>query len=219
MTADTGHVPPAQPRDEARGPRATGAQAGPTLCWVAEVPLVTNPVVLRALAITLGLAYLLVAGIFAAVLASDGWLDRLPRVLGAMAVGFGLVALLCLLVMLVVFRNRMRLRFVLDDTGFSTFIVDRRAQVAGSLAVFAGGLSGNDTLAGAGLVQKAGPPEHTPWARVGGARFDPARHRILLTARGWWPVGAIQCDAESYPAVAARVREMLWARGIPALPG
>jgi len=192
--------------------------ADTALSWVAEVPLVTNPVVLRAFAIGFGLSFLLVAGIFAAILGADDRLADMPQALGALAIGFGIVALLCLLVMLAVFRNRMRMRFVLDEEGFSAVIVDQRAEIAGSLALATGSLSANPTLAGAGLAQKGSRREFTAWRRVAGARFDPAHHRILLTARGWWPVGAIHCDAGSYPAVAARVSAILRARGIAAGP-
>ena len=117
--------------------------------------------------------------------------------------------MLIVLVMLVVFRNRMRCRFLIDDEGFASIVVDRTAAIAGSLAFAAGAASANATLAGAGLGAADSQCEYTRWNRVAGARYVPERHFIGLTAAGWWPVGAIHCAAESYPAVEARVREIL----------
>ncbi len=119
------------------------ADADAALTWIANVPLVTNPVVLRALALALGLAYVLIVVIFAIVLAADDNLERLPTFMAAMLVGFAVVTILILLVMVVVFRNRMR--FTLDDEGMASAIVARRAEIANSLAVVAGAASASPT--------------------------------------------------------------------------
>lgn len=180
-------------------------QASAALTWVADVPLVTNPVILRAMVLVLGLAYLLITGIFAALLAAGDHLERLAAFMLAMLIGFGAVAALLVLVMLVVFGNRMRCRFIIDDDGVSSLLVDRRAEIAGSLAV----LTGAASVAGAGLAAAGAQREYTRWSRVAGADYFPERHFIRLRAAGRWPVGAIHCTAESYPAAAAKVRERL----------
>ena len=75
-----------------------------------------------------GLSYVLIAGIFAVILAGDGHLDRLPNSLGTMGFGFGIVLLLCVLVM---FRNRMQVRFVMDGEGLTSVVTDRRVAGVG----------------------------------------------------------------------------------------
>ena len=57
-----------------------------TLTWIADVPLITNPVVLRAMGFALGIAYLLVAIVFAVMMAVGERLDRLPAFLAVMLV-------------------------------------------------------------------------------------------------------------------------------------
>ncbi len=190
------------------GPPLQDSRGG-ALTWVADVPLVTNPVILRAMGFVLGFSYLLVALVFGTVLAFDDHLERLPPFLFVLLIAIAAAAVLIVLVMLVVFRNRMRCRFVIDDDGLTSVIVDRRAAIGGSLAFMAGAASANATLAGAGLGTAGSQREYTKWSRVSGARYVPERHFIGLSAAGWWPVGAIHCTAESYPAVAARVREIL----------
>lgn len=184
------------------------------LSWIADVPLLTNPVILRAFVFVFVLSYLLIVLVFAAILAPEGNLDRLPAFMGAMLIGFAGAAVLVVLVMLVVFRNRMRCRFVLDDDGFGSVVVDRRAEIGASLALIAGAGSGNATLAGAGMAAGSGQREYTRWDRVAEVRFYPENLRIVMTAAGWWPVGALHCSKESYAAVADRVRRVAASRGL-----
>ena len=185
-----------------------------TLTWVADVPLLTNPVVWRAMVLVLGIAYLLVALIFGLVLAGGDHLERLPSFMAAMALAFAAVFVVLVLVMLVAFRNRMRCRFVVDGNGVTSVVVDRTAVVAGSLATLAGATSGDALLAGAGLGTAGAWREYTRWSRVASADYFAHRYAIRLKAAGWWPVGAIHCTAETYPAVAATVREILEKRGV-----
>lgn len=188
--------------------------ASETLTWVADVPLLTNPVIWRAMILMLAIAYLLVALIFGLVLAGGGHLERLPSFMAAMAVAFAAVFVVLALVMLVAFRNRMRCRFVVDSDGVTSVVVDRTAVVAGSLATLAGAAGGDALLAGAGLGSAGAWREYTRWSRVASADFFAHRYAIRLKAAGRWPVGAIHCTAENYPAVAAMVREILDKRGM-----
>ncbi len=192
---------------------------GEILTWIVDVPLLTNPIVLRALVPILAIAYLFVVGIFGIVLASADHLERLPAFMGLMAIGFAFLALLALLVILVFFRNRMRVRYVLDDAGVTSVVVDRRAEIAGSLAVFAGTASANATLARSGLVAAGSQREHTKWNRIREARFRPERNFVSLVAAGSWPVGAIHCTPESYPVVEKRIHQILSSRNHAAAAG
>ena len=185
----------------------------PALTWVADVPLLTNPVILRAMVLVLGLGYVLVTAIFAVILAIDDRLEHLPSFLLVMLIGFGIVAAMLMFVMLVVFRNRMRCRFIIDDEGVASMVVDRMAMIGGSLAIMAGAASGNAVVAGAGLGSLGSRPEYTSWSRVSGAEYFSDRCFIRLKPTCWWPVGAIHCTAESYPAVAEKVCRILERRG------
>lgn len=191
-----------------------GPEATAKLGWVADVPLLTNPTILRAGAFVFVAAFGLVMAIFAIVLAIEGDLRFLPRAMAALLLGFVVVAGLLVLVSLVAFQNRMRCRFALDENGFAVVVVDRRAALGQALALTAGAGSGDASLTGVGLMGAAARREYTRWERVGGVEFRPARRVIVARSAGRWPVGALHCSAESYPAVAARVREIATARGI-----
>lgn len=179
------------------------------LTWVADVPLLTNPVILKAMVLMFAFTWLLLLLIAVGVLGADGHLERLPAFMGAMSIGVGVVLVLMVLIMLILFRNRIRYRFLVTDEGLAMEMADRTAAIAGSLAIAAGVASGKPTLTGAGLGTVSSRREFTPWRRVGGADFVPERHLIRLKPSGWWPVGAIHCTEESFPAVAAKVQAIL----------
>ena len=183
-----------------------------TLTWIADVPLITNPVVMRAMILVLIISYLMITSIFSIVLYADDHLDRLPTFMLAMLSAFGIVTVLLILVMLVFFANRMRVRYFIDDEGMTSVVIDRRAKIASSLAIVAGTASTNPALAGAGLATAGSRGEYTKWVRVSEARYYPDRHHIGLVAAGWWPVGSIYCTKESYPVVEKRVREIFATR-------
>ena len=201
--------------DEASVYPAKGEQSeevNETLTWIADVPLVTNPVVIRAMILVLVISYLMITGIFAIVLNADDHIDRLPTFMLAMLGAFAIVTVLLVLVMLVFFGNRMRVRYFIDDEGMTSVVIDRRAKIASSLAIVAGTASANPGLAGAGLATAGSRREYTKWVRVSEARYYPDRHHIGLIAAGWWPVGSIDCTNESYAVVEKRVREIFEAR-------
>ena len=201
--------------DEARVYPAKGEQSeevNEILTWIADVPLVTNPVVMRAMGMVLVISYLMITGIFAIVLTVDDHLDRLPTFMLSMLGAFAIVTVLLVLVMLVFFGNRMRLRYFIDDEGMTSVVIDRRAKIASSLAIVAGTASANPGLAGAGVATAGSRREYTKWVRVSEARYYPDRHHIGLVAAGWWPVGSIYCTEESYPVVEKRVREIFVTR-------
>lgn len=182
------------------------------LTWIADVPLVTNPVVMRAMTLVLVISYLMITGIFAIVLTVDDHLDRLPTFMLGMLGAFVIVTVLLILVMLVFFGNRMRVRYFIDNEGMSSIVIDRRAKISSSLAVVAGSIDANPRLVGAGLATVGSQREYTKWRRVSEARYYPDRHYIGLVAAGWWPVGSIYCTKESYPIVEKRVREIFATR-------
>jgi hypothetical protein len=186
----------------------------PAMTWIADVRLLTNPVILRATALAFGLAYLLIVVVFAAILGWEGDLDRLPMFMAAMLVGFASAAVLVVLVMLLIFQNRMRCRFHLDDAGFGSCVVDRRAEIGAILAVTTGAGAGNPTLAGAGLAGLSARREYTSWDNVAAVQFRPRTHSIVMKAAGWWPIGALHCNEQSYAPVADRVRHIAMSRGL-----
>ncbi|MCW5771490.1 MAG: hypothetical protein KIT16_07650 [Rhodospirillaceae bacterium] len=177
-----------------------------TIEWEIGVPLATNRRMLRDMGLAFGLAVLIGYAFVALALAAQGeWKGLLPLAIGFGAGGVGLY-LLGVLIMLIVFGNRMRMRFRVGPKGVLASTVDRRAKVANRLAIVAGALGGKPSVAGAGMIAASGEDVATGWAAVQHADFNPRGRRIALRNR-WRTMLILYCTAENYATVEALVRK------------
>lgn len=178
------------------------------LAWQCDVPLVTHPVMLRSLAIMCGVsAFIMIALVGGTIALTEGIRSALPMAGMGLMMGGGLFVL-SLLIMLVVFGNRMSMAFVIDDRGVNARVVDRRARIANRLAAVAGGLAGRPGVAGAGLIAMSNEETGTVWSGVARASYDPRHHTITLH-NDWRPVIHVFCTPETYNEAAGRIADGL----------
>lgn len=183
-------------------------QEGPAvLRWEADIKL-GNPLFLRQLAILFGVTALVMALLLTFLLAVTGEPEAIPQALLVTAIvtlglGGGL-----LLVTLIAFRGRMRVRFTLDRHGISSQTLSTPAKGLSRLAALLGLLARNPTLAGAGAAGVSREVERVTWEQV--ARIDayPAHYTLALRNR-WRLVMLVVCTAETYALVADRMAQYL----------
>jgi hypothetical protein len=120
----------------------------------------------------------------------------------------GVVVALLLFVIIVFFRNRMTMRFAVDQRGVHSAQIDRRARAGAKAAIAVGVLSGNPNLLGAGLISQSTSSQTTRWGALRSAGFSP-RWRAIKLANGWRTVMVLYCLPENYEDVAERVRRAL----------
>jgi hypothetical protein len=175
------------------------------LTWEIDVGLLTNPTLLRQFALVVVGAGALMALLLSFLLAVQGeWAD-IPMMLGISALAAGGLGLLMVLVILLFFRNRFRVRFTVGDKGVLFETADRRALAGNRLAMVLGVLGNSPTTAGAGLSAMAREDEFTGWGAITEARYHPAWRGITLRNR-WRTVAFVACTPENYDQVAALVR-------------
>jgi hypothetical protein len=192
---------------------AQGAAPG-DLTWEIDVGLLTNPTLLRQFALVVVGAGALMALLLSFLLAVQGeWAD-IPMMLGISALAAGGLGLLMVLVILLFFRNRFRVRFTVGDKGVLFETADRRALTGNRLAVALGVLGNSPAAAGAGLSAMAREDAFTGWGAIAEARYHPAWRGITLRNR-WRTVAFVACTPDNYEQVAARVRQ----RVVPAAMG
>lgn len=180
----------------------------PPLSWQCDVPLVTHPVLLRSLAIMCGVStFIMIALVGGLIAITDGVKSAVPMIGMGMMIGAGMFVL-SLLIMLVVFRNRMTMQFQVDEHGATARVVDRRARIANRLAMVAGAASGRAGVTGAGMLAMSNEEVTTAWSGVASASYDPRRLTITLR-NDWRPVVHLFCTPETYEEAAARVGEGL----------
>lgn len=142
------------------------------LIWERDVPLLTNPAILRSVLllwlVTAGVMSALVGGIVAA---TDGLKSAVPIVEMCLTIVGGLV-LLSFLIMMLLFGNRMRMAFAIDERGVVARVIDRRAKATNRLAFLMGMLAGRPGAAGAGLIAMRDEERSAVWSSIVEARYD-----------------------------------------------
>jgi hypothetical protein len=189
----------------------------PTLKWETDVHLVTHPLMLATFAKLFLITGLIMGGLLSFILAVTGEARGIVPMLEMTAMLVVGLAVLSGLVSLVVFRNRMHMRFSLDAEAAQAEVIDTRAKTANKIAVVAGILTGRPGLAGAGLIAQSSSQQKAVWNAIARARYHPAWRTVSLS-NGWRTVLNLFCTRENYDAVAAAVREALAARKIKARP-
>jgi len=174
------------------------------LCWEADVPLVTNPLVVRQFGLVALGSGLIMALLLTLISAATGDFEQIPVMLLISVLSAAGLGLLLIVVALLVYGNRMRLRFTLDGEGAHMETVDRRAPVANRAALLAGLLTGSPGTAGAGALASARENTLMRWRDVTSAAHAP-RQRMITLRNSWRAVGMLVCLPENYDLVAEYV--------------
>ncbi len=173
--------------------------------WEADVPLVTNPLVLKQLALVATASGLFMGLLLTFISVTTGDFEAVPMMLlisllaaAGLGVGFFLIAL-------VFFGNLIHVRFTVDEEGVSWQAADRRARVMNRLAMVAGVLGGSPQAAGAGALAGSRENGLVRWSELSRVSCDPGHFMITLHS-SWRPVGMLICPPEAWDQVLDYVR-------------
>jgi len=180
----------------------------PALEWQVDVSLLGQPTMVANFAKVIAIAVVVMSGllIFLSIASGNSAPIWPTAQLTLACVGF--VAVLFLFVIVVFFRNRMTMRFAVDERGAQSAQIDRRARAGANAAIVAGALSGKPGLLGAGLISQSSSSQTVRWSAVRSARFSP-RWRAIKLANGWRAVMVLYCLPQNYENVAEWVRRAL----------
>lgn len=190
----------------ARDPRSTS-----TLDWRVDVPLLTEPLLLAVYLKATVLSALLMGSLLTFLVLVTGNAEAIgpmwvmTGIASVAVVGLGLIATALLL------RNRMSMRFVVDDRGVEQFVIDLRASAASSAAVALGSLAGSASTTGVGLLARSQSRKSAAWGGLVSARFHPRRNAVALR-NSWRTVMLVFCTPRNYAEVAARIEKEMAAR-------
>ncbi|BAH74406.1 hypothetical protein [Solidesulfovibrio magneticus] len=172
----------------------------PLLSWDITVPLLTNRFMLFDFARWMLLTY----GVMMLVACLIGLFARDLGVLWGVCQLFGLVCagitVLFVVIMLIVFRNRMELAFVIDKDGVNALVASRRAKAGNRLAMLLGLLAGKPGVAGAGLLARAQENTRLEFAELRRVRFSPGPAVISLRDK-WFRHVRLYCRPDNYAEV------------------
>lgn len=181
-----------------------GDPATPPLTWECDVPLLTHPAMIGSLIKVLAIAGFLMFALVGGIIGIQEGIRAVLPLAEMLLLVLGGLFVLSLLIMLVVFGNRMRMSFTVDDRGVTVRMIDRRAKATNRLAAVAGVLAGKPGVAGAGLIAISDEERSAVWSSIVVARYDPRRYTIALRNE-WRVVLYVFCTPQTYQEAAARI--------------
>ncbi len=176
--------------------------------WELSFPLVTNPLVLGAWFRAMSASWVLAMAIVGTLFIGIGEAGRLPLLAGIFALATAAVALLGVLIMLLLFGNRYRARFVVSEQGVIYQALERRGRALSRLAVAAGAMAGSSATAGAGLLAISREQVECPWSAVVTVRCLP-RRRVVVLRDSWHDLLHLYCRRDNYDAVCELARSQV----------
>jgi Na+-transporting methylmalonyl-CoA/oxaloacetate decarboxylase gamma subunit len=185
--------------ENAQGPDAPGTM------WEISVPLLSNRAIVGGVMKGFGIAALLVCALMTVILGSQGDWDTLPPILLMFAGIFLVFIVLSLLVMAVVFRNRMRFRFTVSESGVLFETIDKTARAVNRLAIVAGVLGGSAQTTGTGLISASQETQEVRWEGAFRAEYRP-RSRTIVFRNAWRQLMIVYCTPDNYADVAEQIR-------------
>jgi hypothetical protein len=175
----------------------------PPLSWETDLRLFGGDSLRQWSVAMLATALLMVALLGTIFVAQGAW-DALWGVATLIAAVTAGLWLLGLVIMAVLFRGKMRVRYTLSDDGLLMETRDRVAKSANRAAMILGFLTGRPGLAGAGLIARSREAEQIRFAGAFTVRLKPRRQAIAI-CNSWRTLMFVQCTPQNYDAVSARI--------------
>ncbi len=170
------------------------------LHWEADVPMLTNRLALQGLLLAFTPGILLIAlMLYLSVSATEGIDDGFYYLLGLLA----LVAAGTIAVVFVVYRNRNRMSFSLDETGARYEVAKGQAASSGrinGLLFSLAALSGNPGGMGAAVLAQSRLADAFGWDEVKKADFHDDLPAVVLTGP-FYRRFALYCTPDNYAPV------------------
>ncbi len=210
-------VPPAPSAPPvAKAVDAPAPQAAVT--WETGISLLGNPLIRKQLALVVIGSGAFMALLLSFLVAAGGDADQIPMMLRiSLYVTLGL-GLMLVLVSLVFFGNRVRVRFTVDENGALWETVDKRALTGNRLALLGSALQRSPQAGGAAMLAAAREREFVRWSDVAAAQAD-RRHLMITLRNSWRPVMLLVCTPENFDEIAALARSRAVAAPAVAAPG
>ena len=170
--------------------------------WCTSVPIFKDPVILKQLALAIGIPFGLL-GLFFVIMSlkSQGALYGLVMI--------GILLFLTWLFIIIFYRGKYDVEFSLDDQGVFCRTQPgqmKKNRIINFLTVVLGLLSGKPAAAGAGMLAQSRQEVFVRWKRVKKVEYNPQNHTVLL----WGGFGeniALFCPEDKYFQIKQAVKE------------
>ena len=181
---------------------AANSASGLPYTWETEFSLLTDRFVVYDGAKLIAWTYAIIAALFTAISLAQGEPEILPRLLGMFALAVAGLALLGVLIVLIIFRNRFQTRTTITVDGVRVQSISRAARRFNRFAVVVGAVGRSASTAGAGVLAMSGEDRGIKWIDL----YRINRHDeqlVLCLMNSWRVVLRLYCTPENYATVLA----------------
>lgn len=168
--------------------------------WTISVPIFRNSLILKQLGLALGIPF----GIIVMVITLGSKRDIYT--LYALSL-IGLLLFLTWLLIMVVYRGKYDVEYLLDNRGAFCRTQKKQAKAnrrINGLTVALGLLSGTPSASGAGMLAQLRQDEFLKWNCVTSVKYKP-RQNVIILRGGWTENITLFCSKENYAQVAQLV--------------
>ncbi len=176
------------------------------IVWDVDFPLTNNPLVMKQFAMLLLFTGLFMFLLLSFIFVVTGEFSAIPVTFVITVICIGGIGLLMLLVMLIFFNNRIRVRFTMDRKGVLMETLDKRSKSSSRLAIILGVLARSPGAAGAGMLAVSREREFTDWKGLAEVTYN-QRHRTIVLRNRWRPVQMVICTPENFETVAGFISQ------------
>lgn len=175
-------------------------QANLKITWETDITLLSNPLFLRQLLFVAVGAGLTMAVILVFVFAATGEYDAIPMMLLVSLFSVIGLGVFFILITFIVFGNRTRVRFTVDNRGAYWKTIDKRAKSLNRMTILAGILGHSPQAAGAGTLAASRENEFVGWSQI--ALIESNRRHLMINLRNSWrTVMMLICLPENFETV------------------
>lgn len=163
--------------------------------WLIKVPIFRNSLILKQLAVAIGIPFGLILIFFLIVSKPENLIYSLYAV--------GLILLLFLLTYLFImltYQGKYAVSYVLDELGIKSFYqpeMMKKNKIVNRLTIGLGLLAGKPTVAGAGLLANSKQTVTLKWKNIRNVKYDAKERTILLRGSLIETIGVF-CTQENY---------------------
>jgi hypothetical protein len=183
------------------------------ISWEIGVPILKNKVLMRQIVLLFVLTFLITSILMSIIFLTQGDIKAIPIVVLILFVVCLALFVLVLIITIVIFKNRMDLRYTLNEKGILYEMNDRRGKNINRIAIVLGLLSRNPTTTGSGLIAKSLEKSFIDFRNV--VSIEPNDDdRIILLKNEWRTLIPVYCNSDNYQVVKEFILEHLIKRDL-----
>lgn len=173
--------------------------------WNIAIPLVTNSFIVYQTTILCLVTGVVMSLLLGFILIMQGELSAIPQLLGISGIIVIGLWILMMLIMIIVFGNKMPVRFTINKKGITAQMTSPIGKKANRLAVILGLLMKKPGVAGSGLIALSQESVSYDWKNIVKVKYDRQKRQILMS-NSWRPLVAIHCLPENFEQAESLVK-------------